>query len=169
MVGRKDTAKDGEEGVWCQAAAAGDMRPSGSRKIDARKAQYMNAKCSDMLTRRAIVLADWADRMPLRDVYIFGDHAGADAGTGAKMQIAIEYSSDVSDEMMRSWQRENSTDFAELRNALGTQIALYADQDYDVWPAIRDAVRDPLMTIRKVRVVQTPAVLHARQVGDGLR
>jgi hypothetical protein len=60
--------------------------------------------------------------------------------------------------MMRGWQRENSTDFAELRKALGTQIALYSDQDYDVWPPIRDAVRAPLLTIRKVRVVHTPAI-----------
>jgi hypothetical protein len=74
------------------------------------------------------------------------------------LKIAIEYSSDASDEMMRGWQRENSTAFAELRQALGTQIAVYADQDYDVWPPIRDAVRAPLLTIRKVRVVQTPAI-----------
>jgi hypothetical protein len=59
---------------------------------------------------------------------------------------------------MRGWQRENSTDFAGLRQALGTQIALFADQDYDVWAPIRDAVRAPLLTIRKVRVVQTPAI-----------
>ena len=115
----------------------------------------MTAKCSELLAHRATVVADWADRMPLRDVYIFGDHAGAD---GAKLKIAIEYSSDASDEMMRGWQRENSTDFAGLRQALGTQIALYADQDYDVWPPIRNAVRAPLLTIRKVRVVQTPAI-----------
>ena len=58
--------------------------------------------------------------------------------------------------MIRGWQRENSTDFAELRQALGTQIALYADQDYDVWPPIMDAARTPLMTVRKVRVVRIP-------------
>ncbi len=118
----------------------------------------MTAKCSELLAHRATVVADWADRMPLRDVYIFGDHAGADVGAGAKLKIAVEYSSDASDEMMRGWQRENSTDFAGLRQALGTQIALFADQDYDVWPPIRDAVRAPLLTIRKVRVVQTPAI-----------
>ena len=118
----------------------------------------MTAKCSELLAHRATVLADWADRMPLRDVYIFGDHTGADVGVGARLKIAIEYSSDASEEMMRGWQRENSTEFAELRKALGTQIALYSDQDYDVWPPIRDAVRAPLLTIRKVRVVHTPAI-----------
>ena len=52
----------------------------------------MTAKCSELLAHRATVVADWADRMPLRDVYIFGDHAGADVGAGAKLKIAIEYS-----------------------------------------------------------------------------
>jgi hypothetical protein len=108
--------------------------------------------------RRATVLADWADRMPLRDVYIFGDHTGADIGDGARLKIAVEYSSDASEEMMRGWQRENASDFAELRRALGIQLAFFADQDYDVWPPIRDAARAPLLTIRKVRVVQTRAI-----------
>ena len=97
---------------------------------------------AELLAHRASVLADWADRMPLRDVYIFGDPVGEDAAADAKLSVAIEYSSDVSDEMLRSWQRENSTGFAELRDtALGIAIALYSDQDYDVWPAISDAVR----------------------------
>jgi len=124
---------------------------------------------SELLARRANVLADWADRMPLRNVYIFGDHAGGDAAAGGKLTIAIEYNSDVSDEILRGWQRENSTGFEELQTALGIRIALFTDQDYDVWPAIRDAVRDPLMTIRKVRVVQTPAAPHGRHVGNGTR
>ena len=40
----------------------------------------------ELLARRASVLADWADRMPLRNGYIFGDPAGGDAaadGNGA--------------------------------------------------------------------------------------
>ncbi len=117
----------------------------------------MTPKCSELLARRASVLADWADRMPLRDVYIFGDHAGGGAAAVGRMHIAIEYNNDVSDEIMRGWQVENSTGFAELQKALGVPLVLYSDQDYDVWPAIRDAGRDPLLTIRKVRVVQTPA------------
>jgi len=115
----------------------------------------MAARCSELLTRRANILADWADRMPLRDVYILGDHTETDAGAGAKLSIAIEYSNEVSEAMMTGWQRENATDFAELQTELGIQIRLFTDQDYDVWPAIRDALRDPLMTVRKVRVVQT--------------
>ena|SRR5438132_1617049 len=120
----------------------------------------------ELLARRANLLANWADRMPLRNVYIFGDHAGGDAAADGKLKVAIEYNSDVSDEILRDWQRENSTDFADLQTALGIPIALYTDQDYDVWPAIRNAVRDPLMTIRKVRVVQTPAAPHGRHVGN---
>jgi len=123
----------------------------------------------ELLARRANVLADWADRMPLRNVYIFGDPAGGDAAADDKLKVAIEYSGDVSDEMLREWQQENATDFAELQTALGIRIAVYSDQDYDVWPAIRDAGRDPLMTIRKVRVVHTPAAPHVRAVGERIR
>jgi hypothetical protein len=115
----------------------------------------MSAKCSELLARQARALADWADRMPLRDVYIFGDHIG-EPGVDCKLKIAVEYSGDVSDEMLRDWQRESATEFAELSKVLGTQITLYADQDYAIWPGIRDALREPLLTIRKVRVVQTP-------------
>ena len=74
------------------------------------------------------------------------------------MKIAIEYEGNVSDDMMRSWQQENSTDFAELERALGIETELYVDQDYDVWPPIRDAARAPVMAVRKVRVVRTPAL-----------
>jgi hypothetical protein len=38
------------------------------------------------------------------------------------------------------------------------ETELYVDQDYDVWPPIRDAARAPVMTVRKVRVVRTPAL-----------
>ena len=118
-----------------------------------------NKEKAELLAFWANVVADWADRMPLRDVYIFGAHASGEAAPYSKLKIAIEYDDNVSDDnMMRSWQRENSTDFAELNEALGIETELYIDQDYDVWPPIRDAARAPLMTVRKVRVVRTPAL-----------
>ncbi len=118
---------------------------------------------SEKETARLLVLwtnivADWADRMPLRNVFIFGDHARGEAVPASKLKIAIEYEGNVSDDMMRSWQQENSTDFAELERALGIETELYVDQDYDVWPPIRDAARAPVMTVRKVRVVRTPTL-----------
>jgi predicted nucleotidyltransferase len=120
-------------------------------------AEEIERKTAILLAFWANVIADWADRMPLRDVFIFGDHARGEAAPDSKLRIAIEYDCNVSDDMMRSWQRENSTGFAELEKALGIQTELYIDQDYDVWPPIRDAARAPLMTVRKVRVVRTPA------------
>jgi hypothetical protein len=73
------------------------------------------------------------------------------------LKVAIEYDQNVDADTMRSWQQENSTGFAELKKALGIETELYTDQDYDVWPPIRDAARAPLMTVRKVRVVRIPA------------
>jgi predicted nucleotidyltransferase len=121
-----------------------------------------SAKCDKETAKLLVfwtnIVADWADRMPLRNVYIFGDHARSDAAPASKLKIAIEYEANVSDDMMRSWQQENSTDFAELEKALGIETELYVDQDYDVWPPIRDAARAPVMTLRKVRVVRTPTL-----------
>jgi hypothetical protein len=96
--------------------------------------------------------------MPLRNVYVFGDHARGNAAPTDRLKIAIEYDSNVSDETMRSWQKENSTDFAELRKALGIEAKFFTDHDYGVWPPIRDAARAPLMTLGKVRVVRTPGL-----------
>jgi len=100
----------------------------------------------------------WVITNATRNVYIFGDHARGEAAPASKLKIAIEYEANVSDDMMRSWQQENSTDFAELERALGIETELYVDQDYDVWPPIRDAARAPVMAVRKVRVVRTPAL-----------
>ena len=121
------------------------------------EAEEIERETARLLAFWANVIADWADRMPLRDVFIFGDHARGEATPDSKLRIAIDYDCNVSDDMMRSWQQENSTGFAELEKALGIQTELYIDQDYDVWPPIRDAARAPLMTVRKVRVVRTPA------------
>jgi hypothetical protein len=102
------------------------------------------------------VIADWADRMPLRNVYIFGDHGRGEAAPVRKLKIAIEYDENVGADSMRRWQQENSTGFADLNKALGVETELFTDQDYDVWRPIRDAARAPLMTVRKVRVVHIP-------------
>ena len=118
----------------------------------------MRQPTSESLAHWANVLAAWAERMPLRDIYIFGGYARGDAAPGSKLKIAIEYGGAASDEMMRSWKQENSSNFAELETVLGIQIAVFTDQDYEVWGPIRDAARAPLLTIGKVRVVQTPTL-----------
>ena len=113
-------------------------------------------KGAELLAFWTRVIADWADRMPLRDVYIFGDHGRDEAAPVRKLKIAIEYEENVGADSMRRWQQENATGFADLQKALGIETELFTDQDYDVWRPIRDAARAPLMTVRKVRVVHIP-------------
>jgi hypothetical protein len=120
------------------------------------EAEESRKEAARLLALWANTIADWADRMPLRNVYIFGDHSLGERAPTGKLKIAIEYAGDVSDHVMKSWQRENSTDFAELKRTLAIGMELYTDQDYDVWPRIRDAARAPLMTVRKVKVVRHP-------------
>jgi hypothetical protein len=112
----------------------------------------------ELLAFWAQVVADWADRMPLRDVYVLDDDAGRDdAAPAKKLKIAMEYDENISEEVMRSWQRENSTGFADLTKALGIEIELFTDQDHSVWAPTRDAARTPLVRVRKVRVVRISA------------
>jgi len=118
----------------------------------------MRQQGSDALAHWAKILAAWAERMPLRDIYIFGDHVRGDAAPGSKLKIAVEYAGAAGDETMRSWKQENASGFAELEGALGIQIALFTDQDHEVWGPIREAARAPLLTVGKVRVVRTPTL-----------
>ena len=109
---------------------------------------------ADKLALWADAIADWADRMPLSSVFVFGAHVRGGGGAGDKLKIAVEYDCNVSDEIMRSWQQENASGFASLEEALGVQIELFAEPDRLMWPAIRDAARAPLLTVRKVKVVR---------------
>lgn len=113
------------------------------------------AQDSARLARWAQTLATWAERMPLRDVYIFGGYARGDALPSSKLEVAIEYGGVASDEMMQRWKQQNAAGFSELEQALGIQITLFTDQDWDIWGPIRDAARVPLLRIGKVRVVRT--------------
>ena len=94
--------------------------------------------------------------MPLRTVYIFGGQSLGEIVPADKLRIAVEYDDNVGDHIMRSWQQENSTDFADLKQALEIGIALFTDQDYDVWTPIREAARAPFISVRKVKVVKHP-------------
>ena len=164
--GRADCAKGdgnaasedvGQPVVACEWIENEEGPASEGFQADAAAAMTSSTECEKLVFWTNVV-ADWADRMPLRNVFIFGDHARGDAAPASKLKIAIEYDGNVSDDMMRRWQQENSTDFAELKRALGIETELYVDQDYDVWPPIRDAARAPVMTVRKVRVVRTTAL-----------
>ncbi len=142
---------DKEEGPACKAIQAGAAVAVTGRREGVEEG---GKEAVRLLAFWANTIADWADRMPLRNVYIFGDRGLGEVASVGKLKIAIEFNDNVCDQIMRSWQRENSTDFAELEQALGIETEFYTDQDYDVWPPIRDAARTPVMTVRKVKVVQ---------------
>jgi hypothetical protein len=155
MVACQRSAKEkGSAREGFQALAVAAMTVARESCVEGEENARQSMK---LLAFWADTVADWADRMPLRNVFIFGDHSRNGAAPAEKLKIAIEYDENVSDDIMRSWQQENSTGFAELEKALGIKTKLFTDQDYDVWPPIRDAARTPLMTVRKVRVVRIPA------------
>ena len=104
----------------------------------------------------ANVLADWADQIPLSKVYIFGSRARGDARPESDLDVAVTFDVHVSDEVVDNWICENERDFSDLKTKLGVKLSLHANVDDAVWPAIRRAEKDPVLSIRKVVAVATP-------------
>ena len=82
----------------------------------------MNEFTPQQLERWAEIIADWADRMPMRNVYVF-DKPRLHEGTHC-LGLAFEFDGSVSDEVSDRWRVENETDFAGLKARLDVPIAL---------------------------------------------
>ena len=130
----------------------------------------MIARGCELLAQRASVVADWADRMPLRDVYIFGDHAVRRRRGGRQIE-------DRNRVQQRRQRRDDeglaAREFHRLRRAAtgARHRRSHSIQTRTMTCGRPSGTRyAPLMTIRKVRVVQTPAPRHpARRYGARAR
>lgn len=108
----------------------------------------------ELLPRWAQIVADWSERMPLRNVYLFDKprlHNNVEA-----LGMAIEFDGNATDAAIENWSHENETDFAQLKKDLGTALVIYAEPNDNAWPQIHRAAQIPKLTIGKVRVVPTP-------------
>ena len=102
----------------------------------------------------ANILADWADQMPLRHVYMFDrprTRDGADC-----LGFAIEFGPPERADGWTRWIQQHDTYFREIEASLGIPIVLCADNTDSAWPSIRAAAQNPILTVRKVRVVRMP-------------
>jgi predicted nucleotidyltransferase len=104
----------------------------------------------------ARIVADWAEPLPLKAVYIFGSRARGDALEDSDIDVAIEFSDHTTNEQALAWNHENDTDFRDLKAALGVTLSLHADSFDGAWPAIKAAAQKPVTRIGKVLVVATP-------------
>jgi predicted nucleotidyltransferase len=109
------------------------------------------------LERYAVIIAEWAETLPIKKVYIFGSRVRGDATAASDLDIALEFQFPASvDETMWNWNHQNETDFADLKNALEVPLSLHTCADDAAWPLIRAAATTPVLSIGKVVCVLTP-------------
>jgi predicted nucleotidyltransferase len=109
------------------------------------------------LERHAAIIAEWAETLPIKKVYIFGSRVRGDATAASDLDIALEFEPPESvNETMWNWNHQNETDFADLKNALGVPLSLHTAVDDAAWPLIRAAANTPVLSVRKVVCVLTP-------------
>ena len=100
----------------------------------------------------ATVLANWADQLPLRHVYMLDrprTRDGADC-----LGLAIEFGPPERADGWTRWIQQHDMYFREIEASLGIPIMLYADISDSAWPSIRAAAQNPILAVRKVRVVR---------------
>jgi Nucleotidyltransferase domain len=111
------------------------------------------------LKRQAKILAEWAEKLPLKKVYIFGSRVRGDATAASDLDVAIELEPPLTvNEAMWNWKHQEETEFAELKKALDIPLSLHRDEDDHAWPAIRAAATTPVLSVGKVVCVLTPRV-----------
>jgi predicted nucleotidyltransferase len=108
------------------------------------------------LERQANVIADWAENLPLKRVYIFGSRVRGDAAPDSDIDVAIEFEFQADSEAMRNWIYQNDSGFAELKTALGVPLSLHHDCRDSAWPVIRAGAVKPVFSVGKVLCVITP-------------
>jgi predicted nucleotidyltransferase len=75
------------------------------------------------LKRHAEIIAKWAEKLPLKNVYIFGSRVRGDARPDSDLDVAIEFEfPSTVNEAMWNWYYQNETDFGELKKALGVPL-----------------------------------------------
>jgi predicted nucleotidyltransferase len=85
----------------------------------------------------AKILADWADPPPGVDhVYLLGSRVRGDQGPDSDVDVRV-YPEDWRDPTVEWWQRQNATDFADLRERL-RGVPLHLGRDKMDWANVVD-------------------------------
>jgi len=110
--------------------------------------------------RRAVdTLADWADDLPLKTVYVYGSRVRGDSRPDSDLDVAYESlpGAQLTRDAITKWQMEHETDFRALKQALGIRLQLLDPNDQGMLQRIKAAVKKPFLTVRKVVCVILPA------------
>lgn len=110
------------------------------------------------LVSLARIVADWIDAAPGVPVaYIFGSRVRGDHRPDSDVDIRLflhEWKGDIVTSDW--WDRQNSTDFAELKAKLPGRLSLHTDRDDAADAEIREGAKNPVHIDRKAVCVWTP-------------
>jgi hypothetical protein len=100
----------------------------------------------------ANILANWADQLPLRHVYML-DRPRTRDGVDC-LGLAIEFGPPERLDGWTRWIQQHDTYFGDIQASLGIPVILYADKTDSAWQSIRVAAQHSILTVRKVHVVR---------------
>jgi len=108
----------------------------------------------------AEILADWIEPAAgIPAVYLFGRRVRGDhrPDSDVDVRLYLDEWSDLGEADLRWWQKQNETDFADLKPRLPGTLHIHREKQDDADPAIRQGIRNPILVVRRVVCVWTPA------------
>jgi predicted nucleotidyltransferase len=114
---------------------------------------------SNELAALAEIIGKWLDDAPGVPVaYLFGSRVRGDHRPDSDVDLRLYLQDWTLDaETMRWWMHQNDTDFAELKAKLPGPLALHRETSDAADAAIKAGRATPVLTVRKVVCVWTPA------------
>jgi predicted nucleotidyltransferase len=108
----------------------------------------------------AETLAEWISPAPgIPAVYLFGSRVRGDhRPDSVDVRLYLDEWTDVGEVDLRWWQNQNETDFADLKARLPGPLHIHREKQDDADPAIRQGIRNPILVVRRVVCVWTPAM-----------
>ena len=109
------------------------------------------------------MLATWADKLPLKTVYVYGSRVRGDYTPDSDLDVAwdlMPMSEKLPNGAAGEWTTQHQTDFAAIkaavRSALGVRLEFSDAQDEALLQRIRVATSEPVLAVRKVVCVYLP-------------
>ncbi len=103
-------------------------------------------------------LAAWAEKQPLKTVYVYGSRVRGDHRPDSDLDVAYDFASgpDITDTGMAEWRHQQETDFSVLKEALGVRLQFLDHNDEAMLQRIRAAEKVPALISGKVVCVVLP-------------
>ena len=113
---------------------------------------------NDELKILAEILAEWIDPAPgIPAIYLFGSRVRGDHRPDSDVDVRLYLDEwNVCETTRVWWQRQNETDFAELKARLPGPLSIHREKEDRADNDIRRGRTNPVLVIRRVVCVWTP-------------